>query len=170
LEGVESKRITVGFDDCPPCIEAAKESDAVKIAALYKRVWDEYCGKFPTELVRARQPSAEQMRKWMRLDTYFVAKEGSRIIGVMGCSLKHGTCLLMHMVVDKRDRKRGIGSALTKKAIDYARENGAIKVWLDTTPRLKEAISLYEKHGFVRCGHRKKHYWGEDVYLYELML
>ena len=154
----------------PYRIELAKESQAVEIASLYKNTWDEYRGRFPDALVRARQPSAEQMREWMRQDAYFVAKEGPRIVGVMGCSLRHGTCLLMHMVVDRRHRKRGIGSALTKKAIDFARKNGAIKVWLDTTPRLKEAITLYEKHGFVRCGHLRKHYWGEDVYLYELML
>jgi len=154
----------------PHRIELAKKSEAVEIASLYKKTWDEYRSRFPDELLRARQPSAEQMKDWMKQDTYFVAREGPRIVGVMGCSLRHGACLLMHMVVDRRHRKRGIGSALTKKAIDFARENGAVKVWLDTTPRLKEAMALYEKHGFVRCGHLRKHYWGEDVYLYELML
>lgn len=170
LKGIGNKDVTLGFEGNTYCIELARESDTVEIASLYKRVWDEYSGEFPEELIRARQPSAEQMKEWMRRDTYFVAKEGPRIVGVMGCSLKHGTCLLMHMVVDERYRKRGIGSALTRKAINYAREKGAIKVWLDTTPRLKEATAIYEKHGFVRCGHLKKHYWGEDTYLYELVL
>jgi len=151
-------------------IEQARRRDAVEISSLYKRVWDEYKGRFPDELVNARQPTAEQMREWMRHDAYFVAREGSRIVGVVGCSLIHGTCLIMHMVVDKGHRKRGIGSALTERAIRYAKEGRAVKVWLDTTPRLEEAISLYEKFGFVKCGHLRKHYWGEDVYLYELML
>jgi len=170
LESREDKKITVRFEGNSYRIETAAESDAVKIAAIYKSVWDEYRGKFPDELVEARQASAEQMKEWMRHGAYFVAKEGTRILGVTGCSLKHGTCLIMHMVVDKRCRKRGIGSALTLKAIDYAKENGAIKVWLDTTPRLKAAMTLYEKHGFIRCGRLRKHYWGEDVYLYERML
>jgi GNAT superfamily N-acetyltransferase len=169
LEGKDNKKITERFGGSSHSIEFAKELDAVEIASLYKRAWDEYSGRFPDELVRARQPSAEQMKEWIREDTYFVVKVGSQIAGVMGCSLKHGTCLLMHMVVDKRHRKRGIGSTLTKKAIDYAKENGATKVWLDTTPRLNEAMALYQKHGFVRCGHLRKHYWGEDVYLYELV-
>jgi ribosomal protein S18 acetylase RimI-like enzyme len=151
-------------------IESATESDAAEIAALYKKVWDEYKGRFPQELIGARQPSVEQMKEWMRQDAYFVARIGSRIVGVMGCSLRHGTCLLMHMVVDSGYRKRGIGSALTEKAIRYARENRATKVWLDTTPRLNEAMALYQKHGFVRCGRLRKHYWGEDIYFYELML
>ena len=59
---------------------------------------------------------------------------------------------------------------MTKKAISYGKENGAVKVWLDTTPSLKEATALYEKQGFVRCGHLRKHYWGEGIYLYERML
>jgi GNAT superfamily N-acetyltransferase len=158
------------FDGNFDRIELARDSDGAEIAALYRKVWDEYKGEFPPELVRARQPSGEQVKEWMRQDAYFVAKKDSQILGVMGCSLKHGTCLLVHMVVDRRYRKRGIGSALTKKAINYAKENGASKVWLDTTPRLNEAMALYQKHGFVRCGHLRKHYWGEDIYLYELVL
>jgi putative acetyltransferase len=164
-ENMDARRFDGNFHR----IELATESDAAGIAALYKKVWDEYRGRFPNELVRARQPSVEQMKEWMRQDAYFVVKIGSRIVGVMGCSLKHGMCLLMHMVVDRGYRKRGIGSALTEKAINYAKENGATKVWLDTTPRLTEAMILYEKHGFVRCGHLRKHYWGEDVYFYELV-
>jgi len=151
-------------------VKLASESDAAEIAALYKRVWDEYRDKFPVELIRSRQPSAERMKGWIWDDAYFVARMGSKIVGVMGCSLKHGTCLLMHMVVDRGYRRRGIGSALTKRAINYAKENGSTKVWLDTTPRLYEAMALYQKHGFVRCGHLRRHYWGEDIYLYELML
>lgn len=170
MDSRENEKTTIRFEGNSYRIKLARGSDAVEISALYKRVWDKYSGKFPDELIRARQPSADQMKEWIRHDTYFVAKEGTRIVGVMGCSLKHGTCLLMHMAVDKRYRKRGIGSALTRKAINYAEENGAIKVWLDTTPRLKEAIALYEKHGFVRRGHLKKHYWGEDIYLYERIL
>jgi GNAT superfamily N-acetyltransferase len=167
LVSKENRKTATGFEGDSPRIEMAGESDAVEIAALYKRVWDEYGGELPDELVKARQPSAEQMKEWIRHDTYFVAKEGALIVGVMGCSLKHGACLLVHMVVDGNYRKRGIGSALTEKAIDYAKENGAAKVWLDTSPRLRKAIALYEKHGFVRCGHLRKHYWGEDIYLYE---
>lgn len=169
LESGENKDAT-HFDDNLHRIELAIEADAAEIAALYKKVWNEYKDKFPYELVRARQPSVKQMKEWMREDAYFVAKIGSQIVGAMGCSLKQGTCLLMHMVVDRRYRKRGIGSALTEKAINYAQKNEATKVWLDTTPRLNEAMALYEKHGFVRCGHLRRHYWGEDIYLYELVL
>lgn len=80
-------------------MEFAKESDAVEMVALCKRVWSEYKGTFPHELVRARRPSLEQMKEWMRQDSYFVAKVASQIVGVIGCSLKHGTYLFMHVVV-----------------------------------------------------------------------
>lgn len=150
-------------------IERARESDASQISSLYKKVWDEYKGKFPNELIVAREPSVKQVRRWIKQDTYFVTKEDGKVVGVVGCSLKHGTCLLVHMVVDKNKRNKGIGSALTEKVITYARENNAIKVWLDTSPVLKEAISIYRRFGFVKCGHLRKHYWGEDIDLYELV-
>jgi GNAT superfamily N-acetyltransferase len=169
LEAGDNKDST-RFDGNFHRIEFARESDAAEIAALYEKVWNEYKGKFPDELVKARQPTAKQMKEWMEQDAYFVAKIGSQIVGVMGCSLKHGTCLLMHMVVDRKYRERGVGSALSEKAINYAKENGATKVWLDTTPRLNEATTLYQKYGFVRCGHLRRHYWGEDICLYELLL
>ena len=150
-------------------IEPAQERDAFQISSLYKKVWDEYRGKFPNELIAAREPSVKQVTQWIKLDTYFVAKEYAKIVGVVGCSLKHGTCLLVHMVVDKNKRNKGIGSALTEKVITYAKENNAIKVWLDTSPILKEAISIYKRFGFVKCGHLGKHYWGADIDLYELV-
>jgi ribosomal protein S18 acetylase RimI-like enzyme len=151
-------------------LELASESDAADLANLYKKTWEEYRGELPDELIGTMQLSTRQMKEWIKQDAYFVVRVGPQIVGAVGCSLKHGTCLLMHMVVDGEYRKRGIGSALTAKAIKYSRENGATKVWLHTTPRHNEAMALYEKHGFVRCGHLRKHYWGEDIYIYELML
>jgi ribosomal protein S18 acetylase RimI-like enzyme len=73
------------------------------------------------------------------------------------------------MAVDEKFRKQGIGTALTKKVIEYAKEKNASKVWLDTTPRLTEAISLYKKMGFKECGYFRKHYWGEDIKFFELL-
>lgn len=150
-------------------IEPARERDAFQISALYKKVWDEYRSKFPNELIADREASVKQVKQWIKQDTYFIAKENGKVVGVVGCSLKRGTCRLIHMVVDKNKRRKGIGSALTEKVITYARENNAFKVWLDTIPILKEAISLYKRFGLVKCGHLKKHYWGADVDLYELV-
>ena len=144
--------------------------DAENLSSLYQEVWDDYRGIFPDELKTARQPSPIEMKQWLEKDSYVVATIGDKIVGVVGINYKHGTCLLIHMVVKQSYRRKGIGSALMKRVIEFAKERNASKVWLDTVPTLEEAIALYIKHGFKKCGYLQKHYWGADVELYELLL
>ncbi|MFX1264829.1 MAG: GNAT family N-acetyltransferase [Promethearchaeota archaeon] len=151
-------------------IRMSEIADAYQISALYKRVWDEYDTLMPRELRESRQPSVSEMREWMKRETYIVAAIGSEVVGVVGCRLMHGTCQLTHMAVDKPHRGAGIGTALVKKAIDFARSKKSHKIWLDTAPFMEEAISIYMKFGFRKSGYLKKHFWGLDIELYELVL
>ncbi|MHA2384981.1 MAG: GNAT family N-acetyltransferase [Candidatus Thorarchaeota archaeon] len=151
-------------------IREAVVSDAEQISALYKRVWDEYEHQFPKALLESRQPTADVMLQWMMKETYFVGELNGSIIGVVGCRLMHGTCQLTHMAVDRLHRGKGIGTGLTKRAIEFAKDSNSFKIWLDTAPFMKEAITLYEKFGFAKCGYLKKHFWGLDMELYELVL
>ncbi|MHA1925823.1 MAG: GNAT family N-acetyltransferase [Candidatus Thorarchaeota archaeon] len=151
-------------------IREAVTSDAEQISSLYKHVWDEYQPQFPKELLESRQPTEDMMMQWMLKETYFVAELNNSIIGVVGCRLMHGTCQLTHMAVDRLHRGKGIGTSLTQRAIEFTKDNGLFKIWLDTAPFMKEAITLYEKFGFVKCGYLNKHFWGLDMELYELVL
>jgi ribosomal-protein-alanine N-acetyltransferase len=151
-------------------IRKASMADAKQISALYKRVWDEYERQFPKELMESRQPTEDLTKQWMKTETYFVAALDGSIIGVVGCRLMHGTCQLTHMAVDGLHRREGIGKSLTERAIGFAKKNNSFKIWLDTAPFMKEAITLYEKFGFIKCGYLKKHFWGLDIELYELVL
>jgi putative acetyltransferase len=151
-------------------IREASTADAEQISALYKRVWDEYEPQFPKELLESRQPTEDLMIQWMMNETYFVAALDDSIIGVVGCRLMHGTCQLTHMAVDGLHRREGIGKSLTERAIEFAKENNSFKIWLDTAPFMKEAIILYEKLGFIKCGYLNRHFWGLDIELYELVL
>jgi ribosomal protein S18 acetylase RimI-like enzyme len=45
-------------------------------------------------------------------------------------------------------RGRGIGKILAEAVIDEARKRGYGKMWLDTVPAMKQAITLYEALGF----------------------
>jgi GNAT superfamily N-acetyltransferase len=110
------------------------------------------------------------MKQWLENDSYFVATINDKPVGVVGVAYKYGTCLLMHMVVEKGYRRIGIGSALVERVIEFSKEHNASKIWLDTVPFLEEAIALYIKYGFKKCGYLQKHYWSADVELYELLL
>lgn len=151
-------------------VRTASFEDASKISQLYKMVWDEQKGKFPDELLYARQPDENEMKKWLCKETYFVAEHNERIIGIVGCFMEFGNCKLVHMAVLKGYRRKGIGSALLAKVKEFARKNNANKIWLDTSSRLKESIEFYRKKGFRSVGELKRHFWGEDIVLFEKLL
>ncbi|MBA3046453.1 MAG: GNAT family N-acetyltransferase [Candidatus Thermoplasmatota archaeon] len=150
--------------------ERGKTSDAAEISELYRTVWTPYRDRFPKELMDNRMPSADDVLVSMNDKTYFVIRDTGKIIGITRATVEHGACLLDRMVVHPEYRGKGVGKTLTRAVIDYARQNKAAKVWLDTSPKLVEATALYENMGFVECGFFRKHYWGEDIKIYELIL
>ncbi|MFW9982470.1 MAG: GNAT family N-acetyltransferase [Candidatus Thorarchaeota archaeon] len=150
-------------------IRLALESDASSISSLYSRVWSDYSDRFPKELLESRTPSPDETVTWLQTDTYFVAETSKEVVGVVGCIFKHGTCYLTHMAVTPEHRRHGIGQALVDVVIETARKHNAAKVWLNTVPFLTEALSLYEKNGFKKCAYMRRHLWGLDVELFELV-
>ncbi|HEX7343989.1 MAG TPA: bifunctional helix-turn-helix transcriptional regulator/GNAT family N-acetyltransferase [bacterium] len=67
---------------------------------------------------------------------------------------KRGVFELCKMAVTPKMRRRGIGMALTRAAIVRARERGAKRIFLQTSPKLEAAIRLYRQMGFTQV---KKH-------------
>jgi len=151
-------------------IEKAGKKDSGEISELYRTVWMARSDLFPRDLMLNRMPMADEVIEAMKSKEYYVVRESGRIAGVVRVSMDHGACLLDRMVVHPGHRGKGIGKALTEHAIDWARKNKAKKVWLDTSPKLKDAAALYEKLGFKECGYFRRHYWGEDIKFYELIL
>lgn len=55
-------------------------------------------------------------------------------------------------------RRQGVGTALLRAAVDWAREAGVRKLELHVFPWNEAAIALYDAFGFEREGFRRKHY------------
>jgi len=55
-------------------------------------------------------------------------------------------------------RRQGVGRALLRAAVDWAREAGVRKLELHVFPWNEAAIALYEAFGFEREGYRRRHY------------
>jgi putative acetyltransferase len=66
--------------------------------------------------------------------------------------LEHGYGELKRMYVPPRHRGRGVARALLAVLEAEARAAGATALMLETGIRQPEALSLYEREGFVRCG------------------
>jgi putative acetyltransferase len=62
---------------------------------------------------------------------------------------EEGVCEMKRLFVQSPFRKFGIGEALVKAILIEAQKLGYAKMKLDTLERLKPAIALYLKHGFI---------------------
>jgi RimJ/RimL family protein N-acetyltransferase len=69
------------------------------------------------------------------------------------------------LMVAETHRRRGVGSALLREAIDWARQSDIRKLELHVFPHNEGAIALYEGFGFRREGLRRGHYRRGEEYL-----
>ncbi len=83
---------------------------------------------------------------------YFLAEINDAIVGGGGIyptdGLPDDTCELVKMYLSPQARGLGLGRMLIEKCIQAAEENGFRKIYLETMPELKQALSVYEKFGF----------------------
>ena len=83
---------------------------------------------------------------------YYVALENDAIVGGAGIFPSEGlpgdTCELVKMYLQPQVRGKGLGGQLIEKALRFAREAGYKKVYLESMPELKKALSVYEKFNF----------------------
>ncbi len=84
---------------------------------------------------------------------YYVALIDGKLVG--GCGVKkvpnqddETICELQRMYILKEARGKKIGKTLIQKCIADAKKFGFKKMYLESFPQMKEAISLYQKNGF----------------------
>jgi RimJ/RimL family protein N-acetyltransferase len=62
------------------------------------------------------------------------------------------------LMVAQDARRQGVGTALMRAAVEWAREAGVRKLELHVFPWNDAALALYDAFGFEREGYRKGHY------------
>ncbi|HYA10802.1 MAG TPA: GNAT family N-acetyltransferase [Thermoplasmata archaeon] len=150
-------------------VERVTHQDIPAICTLYKRVWESEAG-LPAELVKAWQPTPLEFPSWMEGVTYFAARRGGHLVGVVGCEFRRGTCRLVQLAVEPDRRRQAVGTALVNAAVDWARRSNAAAVWADPLARFQAAGLLLRKLGFAESGLLHRHEWGEDVRFFERVL
>lgn len=78
--------------------------------------------------------------------SYAVAECAGRVVGAEGIETYGDAGLLRSAVVDDRWRGKGVGDALTRDRLAWARARGLREVYLLTTT----AASYFPRHGFIR--------------------
>jgi len=77
------------------------------------------------------------------------------VVGTAALCLKtNGRYEMAKLSVTKAAQGKGIGYQLSQEIINRAKQKGLKRLYLSTHPVLKNAITLYEKLGFVRI-HKK---------------
>ncbi len=83
---------------------------------------------------------------------YFIAELNGQVVGGGGIfpsdGLTEDTCELVKMYLKPEVRKMGLGAKIISNCIEFAGQNGYKRIYLESMPELKRAISVYEKFGF----------------------
>ena len=82
-------------------------------------------------------------------DAFFVIEEDGDIVGTAG--VKEETkdeALLRRLFVDLKHRRRGYGSELLTKAIEFSGERGYKRIYFRSTDRMADAMRICLKNGF----------------------
>jgi ribosomal-protein-alanine N-acetyltransferase len=67
-------------------------------------------------------------------------------------------CELEMVLVPPQSRRRGIGSALVRAVLAWARDSAATELWLEVRQSNERAIRLYQSCGFHFAGRRPGYY------------
>jgi RimJ/RimL family protein N-acetyltransferase len=143
-------------------VRPASPRDAEALAQLGRAVG----GEDELWLTYDRSPSDERRNvRSVRRDpniAIFVAESPAGIVGRISIARDHSPyshhVAELGLMVDSNQRRRGIGTALMKEALNWARDAGVTKVELHVFPHNEPAIALYRKLGFREEGHRRRHY------------
>ena len=133
-------------------IRAFRPADAPAFAALNKRWIEELFELEESDLRQLDHPQTAILDK----GGYIAIADASGWVVGTGAILpacnppEDGRIWLevIKMTTDLAAQRKGIGNAIMHRLIEFAREQGADAVWLETNAKLEAATALYEKHGF----------------------
>ena len=101
-------------------------------------------------------------------NTFFVAAADDAVVGMIGVMHSDGVGEIRRLRVAESHRRRGIGSKLLEKALEFCREQNYLKVALDTFVERDGAVRLFEKFKF-RHG-KSRAYSGKELMVFYLDL
>lgn len=88
---------------------------------------------------------------------YFVVEQDGVVFGGAGIypspGLEDDTVELVKMYLSPAARGLGLGKQLIEKCFTKARSVGYTKMYIETMPPMKKAISIYESLGFTHLSH-----------------
>jgi GNAT superfamily N-acetyltransferase len=82
-------------------------------------------------------------------DSFLVIEDGGYIVGTVGIKEdSKESALLRRLFVDLKHRKKGYGTELLNRAIDFCKDKGYKRIAFRCTDRMKDAMNLCIGKGF----------------------
>jgi len=120
--------------------------------------------------VRVDYPRSPRLltEDWVERDGLLVAQFEGEVVGYASLSLGIAplTCWMTDLVVKRRLRRQGIGSALVLAAQEWGTQHGSRNLILEMQPKNYPAIHLARKLGFDFCGYNDRYYANHDIGLF----
>lgn len=92
------------------------------------------------------------------LSLWVVAIDDNTLVGYVGSQTVIGESDMMNLAVSSNYRRMGIGENLVKELIHRLKLKGSNSLTLEVRQSNQNAISLYQKLGFVQVGCRPNYY------------
>jgi L-amino acid N-acyltransferase YncA len=143
-------------------IRQLEEKDYEVYKRLFLEAYNEYLEslkskdpfQYKIEKQEKRTVSRERFNFYLNTGSSFVAEEEGKVTGYVASqtvSFMHGVDKLLwieYIVVKSKLRRRGTGTALMRRLLDFARHNGVNRVYSTINPDNEASIRLHEKVGF----------------------
>ena len=135
-------------------IRQIEPSDNEALAAIIRNTLAEFGANHPgTVYYDSETDRLYELFRAPRSVYYVAEKEEGNIVGGGGIfptdGLPPDTCELVKMYLIPDVRGIGLGKTILEKCLFSAKELGFQKIYLESMPELKLALSVYEKFGFT---------------------
>jgi GNAT superfamily N-acetyltransferase len=114
-----------------------------------------------------RDPAA-LVKEWKERSGVLAAVFQTELVGYISLvqNMAPATSWVTDLVVMRRMRRQGIGSALVLAAREWARQQGSYRLVLEMQPKNYPAICLAAKLCFDLCGYNDRYYTNHDIALF----
>ena len=148
-------------------IRRAVETDALEIALLLHTAFVEYKSLYTPGGFAATVLTPEQVVTRMREGTVWVVLHDDLVVATGAAVQRDAGLYIRGMAVAPEWRGARIGELLLAEVQRFAKETGAHRLCLSTTPFLARAIRLYEKWGFQRTTEGPHDLFGTPLFTME---
>jgi putative acetyltransferase len=148
-------------------VRLAVPDDAPSIASVLYESFVEYKDSYTEEGFAATALPSERIKIRMAEGPVWVALRNNTIIGTASAVPRREGLYIRGMAILPSSRGQSIGELLLREIESYASDRGFKRLFLDTTPFLSRAISLYESFGFSRNSENAHDLFGTPLFTME---